>query len=60
MHLMNTFFWLAITLHGSLDYSLMNGRGHMTTNFPEYTMTHIYGYDYVPGLCKRFNALHRP
>ena len=25
----------------------MNERGHMTTNFPEYTMTHIHRFDYA-------------
>ena len=40
--------------------NLMNERGHMTTSFPEYTMTHIHGFDYARGLCKRFDALHRP
>ena len=40
--------------------NLINELGHMTTNFPEYTMTHIHKYEYAWGLCKRFDALHRP
>ena len=40
--------------------NLINERGHMTNNFPEYTMTHIHGFDSIRGLCKCFYALRRP
>ena len=38
--------------------NLMNERGHITINFPKYTMTHIHRYDYARELCKRFDALY--
>ena len=38
----------------------MNERGDVIINYPKYTMTHIHGYDYARGVCKRLHALHQP
>ena len=37
--------------------NLMNECGHITTYFPEYTMTHIHGHDYA-GDCINASILY--
>ena len=50
------------TLNGDYALILMNStkeRGHMTTDFPEYTMTHIYSFYYARDLvCHLLHICH--